>query len=269
MPRQTVGSLFQKPSIDPREVRDLLAFVLRKNLTHILAHPDKLLTTSQTHKINKLIQQRKAGTPFAYLVGTQPFADFTVRVTPAVLIPRPETEELLERIIADFAEHPPKTIAEIGTGSGCLAIGLAKAFPKAKVVATDVSTVALRVARTSARLNHVRGRIQFRKGSLTAPLRQSERFDLVVANLPYLTPAETCKLPREPRLALHGGKHGDKLLRTFLVQCAKRKYPKLYLEVGPQHPKLLQTFIRHLRFTQTTIRDAANRPRFLHLTWQG
>lgn len=269
MPRQSVGSFFRTPSIDHREIRDLLAFIVRKSPAHILANQDKLLTTSQTHKINKLIQQRKVGTPFAYLVSTQPFAGFTVRVTPAVLIPRPETEDLLERITSDFSHHPPKMIADIGTGSGCLAIGLAKAFPKAQVVATDVSATALHVARANARLNKVRGRIQFRHGSLTTPLRQSEDFDLIVANLPYLTPAETRKLPHEPRLALHGGKNGDKLLREFLVQCAQRKFPTVYLEVGPQHPKLLQTFIRHLRFTQTTIRDAANRTRFLHLTWQG
>lgn len=269
MPRQTVGSFFRTPSIDPREVRDLLTFVLRKDQTHILAHPEKLLSLAQTSRLKKAIRQRMAGMPFAYIVGTQPFAGFTVRVTPAVLIPRPETEELLERISTDFAAHPPKMIAEIGTGSGCLAIGLAITFPKAKVVATDISPAALRVARANTGLNRVRARIQFRRGSLTTPLRPAEHFGLIVANLPYLTPAETRKLPREPRLALLGGKNGDRLLRTFLVQCAKRKYPTVYLEVGSQHPKLLQTFIKHLGYAQTTIRDAANRPRFLHLTWQG
>ncbi|MFA6042331.1 MAG: peptide chain release factor N(5)-glutamine methyltransferase [Patescibacteria group bacterium] len=269
MPRQTVGSFFQAPSIDPREVRDLLAFVLRKNPAHILAHPEKLLTLTQMSRLKKAIRQRMAGMPFAYIIGTQPFAGFTVRVTPAVLIPRPETEELLERIISDFAGHPPKTIAEIGTGSGCLVIGLAKAFPNAKVVATDISAAALRVARTNARLSKVHPRVQFRHGSLTAPLQPNEQFDVIVANLPYLTPAETQKLTREPKLALLGGKNGDKLLRTFLTQCANRKYPSLYLEVGPQHPKLLQTFIKRLGYAQTTINDAANRPRFLHLTWRG
>lgn len=184
-----------------------------------------------------LVAQRAAGWPLAYLLGEWDFRDTTLTVTPDVLIPRPETEELFDRVERAFGEKSPRRAADIGTGAGGLAIALARRWPAARVTAVDVSAAALAVARWNARRWGVEGRVDFLRGDLAAGLPPSS-FDAIVANLPYVAVGEWAGLSREvrrePPSALLAGSDGLALFRRFAPQAAVALLPggRVFLETG-------------------------------------
>ena len=192
-----------------------------------------------------LLTRRLSREPSAYILGRREFYHFDLEVTPAVLIPRPETETVVEEAIrmarrlradATRASDEGLVIADIGTGSGAIALTLARALPHATVFATDVSTEALDVAQRNAK-RHALERIVFLHGDLLAPL--SERIDVLVANLPYVTTSDLAAAQPEvrdyePPQALHGGEDGLDLIRRLLAEAHAnlRQGGVLVLEIG-------------------------------------
>lgn len=202
----------------------LLAHITNKPRTWVMAHPELALTTEQQKQLDDSLARLERGESFPYVLGHWEFFGMEFEITPDVLIPRPETELLVERAIAWLQESPVRrTVADIGTGSGVIAISIAVNVPDATILATDISEKALEVAQRNAKKFDVEGRVEFVRCDLLPPkpaLFTTERhLDLISANLPYI-PTETLHaLPvygREPTLALDGGEDGLDLVRRLL-----------------------------------------------------
>jgi release factor glutamine methyltransferase len=197
------------------------------------------------------LRRRLAHEPTAYITGRREFYGLEFRVTHDVLIPRPETEMLVEAAIKLADVGPACTrlrIADIGTGSGALAVALAKTLPRAEIYATDVSGAALKIATGNAKRHDVDRRIAFRHGHLLTPVHHY--VDLIVANLPYVTTGDWSQLPpelreHEPRMALDGGADGLDLIRALLRQAARYLHPggRVVLEIGEGQIDALEAFI--------------------------
>lgn len=191
----------------------------------------------------RLIERRAAGEPLQYITGHQEFYGLDFRVTPDVLIPRPETEFLVERIIKLMDESmPAPLIVDVGTGSGCIAVTLAVNVPQARLIATDLSAAALEVARTNAERHGVNDRIEFLKGDLLEPLETyhlENSVDVLASNPPYVSEGHAGLIQREvrdwePRAALFGGVEGLDFYRRLLVEGLTLVKPGGYMifEIG-------------------------------------
>ena len=207
----------------------LLAHVLQKPRTWMLAHPESTLDPQAASVLESLIQRLERGEPLPYVLGHWEFFGLDFDITPDVLIPRPETELLVEHAIAWLqASSQRRTIADIGTGSGCIAVSIAVNVPDAHIVATDISPTALEIAISNAHKFDVADRIDFVQCDILpgpVPLSQNgggvgvSAFDLICANLPYIPTKKLRRLPvygREPTLALDGGKDGLDPFRKLL-----------------------------------------------------
>lgn len=217
----------------------LLCQVLDLNRAGLLAAPERHLSADETATYAALVGRRCAGEPLAYITGWRDWLDMRLRVDPRVLIPRPETELLAEQAIAWGREHAARLAVDVGTGSGALAIALARHVPSLeRVEAIDISPAALDVARANCLALGVTDRVLLRQGSLLEPLPPQERPDLLVANLPYIPASELPGLQREvrdhePLLALSGGTRGLELIEQLLVQAHQIMAPTaaLFLEI--------------------------------------
>lgn len=202
----------------------LLAHILNKPRTWVMAHPELTLTPEQQKQLDDSLLRFEDGEPFPYILGHWEFFGLDFELTPDVLIPRPETELLVEKAIAWLQESPVRrTVADIGTGSGAIAISIAVYVPDAHVLATEISNKALEVARRNARELNVSNRIDFVQCDLLPPRPDSfpteSHFDLICANLPYIPTNTLQSLPiygREPTLALDGGTDGLDLFRKLM-----------------------------------------------------
>src|ERR1700694_33711 len=198
----------------------LLAHVLHSSRERLHSHPERLLTPSQRARLRRLTARRAARVPVPYLTGQREFYGHLLKVTPAVLIPRPSSELLVELAVDWLKTHPQARVIDLGTGSGAVAISVAKAVPNVRIEARDVSARALRVAAENIANYRLRRRITTVKGDL---LRGAAPSDLILANLPYIPEALRRVRPREleyePGLALDGGKDGLDLIRTALAQA--------------------------------------------------
>ena len=222
----------------------------------------------------KLVKERAAGTPVAYLVGEKEFYSLPFYVTPDVLIPRPETEDLVVALLDRAGESGGGRkidIADVGTGSGILAVCAAKFLPEARVTAIDVSRAALDVARTNAERHGVSDRIEFLEGDLLAPVASRE-FDFIVSNPPYVSAAEFAELSpgvrdREPRGALLAGERGEEVIERLLPQAADRLRPGGWLlcEISPMIAERVAALAASPdRFEQTgLIKDSGRHDRIL------
>ena len=203
----------------------LMAHALGIERLGVYLQYDRPLGDHELDTIRILLRRRGRGEPIAHLTGRREFYGRSFRVTPAVLIPRPETETLVERAIKVAREQGGELrIADLGTGSGCLACTLAAELPGATVIASDLSAAALAVAAENAEALGVAGRVLFVEGGWAEGLVAG--LDLVVSNPPYVTSAEMEELPRdvtfEPRLALDGGADGLDAYRDLLPAVAER-----------------------------------------------
>ena len=202
----------------------LLAHVLDKSRTWVIAHPETHLTQSQLASVKNALSRLEAGEPLPYILGHWEFFGLDLEITPDVLIPRPETELLVERAIKWLnATKVRRTVADVGTGSGCIAVAIAKNIPDVKIVATDISLPALEVAKRNAHRQSVVKHIDFIHCNLLpphpGPLPTESLFDLICANLPYIPTKTLQKLDvygREPTLALDGGADGLNIVRQLL-----------------------------------------------------
>jgi len=198
----------------------LLAHVLQKPKTWVLAHPEAHLNPDQKAHLERLVRRLQAGEPLPYLTGQQAFYGLDFAVSPAVLNPRPETELLVEEALSWLVAHPEaKHALDVGTGSGCIAIALATCKPWLTITATDLSPQALNIAKQNAETHQVSAQITFEQTDLVPSGGQT--FDLVCANLPYIPTkklGEVNTLGFEPTLALDGGTDGLSLIRRLLEQ---------------------------------------------------
>lgn len=235
----------------------LLLHVLGRNRTWLYAHPEEIIGEGEAQQFSQLLARRAAGEPTQYLTGKQEFWGLEFEVTPDVLIPRPETEHVIEVALDRLAVRelragrPQKLdgagmqIADIGTGSGCIAVALAKELPGAKFVATDMSPTALAVAKRNAGRHLVYDRIEFCVADLLrleSPVGGSKSplfFDLIASNPPYIGRREADSLPREvrehePYSALFGGEEGYELYGELIAQSAEhlKTGGLLVLELG-------------------------------------
>lgn len=212
-------SLSDTPALDASV---LLAHILQKPRTWVMAHPELTLATEQQKQLDDSLRRLERGESFPYVLGHWEFFGMEFEVTPDVLIPRPETELLVERAIAWLQESSRrKSVADVGTGSGVIAISLAVNIPDVHVLATDISRPALQVAQNNASKFGVLERIDFLQCDLlpedTAP--RQHYLDLICANLPYIPTETLSHLPvfgREPSLALDGGDDGLQLIHRLL-----------------------------------------------------
>lgn len=226
----------------------LLLHVLHISRATLLAHPDRELAPSDQAAYESAISRRLRREPIQYITGHQEFYGLDLRVTPAVLIPRPETEHLVEAVLAHFKPlaTQPLRIADVGTGSGALALALAAHLPQARITALDLSPEALHVAQTNARQHHLSDRIHFLRSDLLASLSHSEAaanpsesFDAIVSNPPYIPEADAAHLhpqvlDHEPHAALFAGPSGLDIYRRLIPQAHAALKPGglLALEIG-------------------------------------
>jgi release factor glutamine methyltransferase len=211
----------------------LLSHALNQPKTWLLTHPEYELTTDEYNTLQKAQSQLLQGVPLPHILGEWEFYGRSFIVSPDVLIPRPETEHLVERALELAKSHPHPLIADVGTGSGAIAISLAAGLPDATLIATDISRQALAIACRNA-IRHAQPSIHFLQADLLQPL--AAPFDLICANLPYIPTAtvDQLKVTRwEPRLALDGGLYGLDLIERLLLQAKTRLAPQgtLLLEI--------------------------------------
>ncbi|MCB1736698.1 MAG: peptide chain release factor N(5)-glutamine methyltransferase [Gammaproteobacteria bacterium] len=196
----------------------LLAHCLNVRQSHFLTWPDQHVETDRKDRFLDLVTRRAEGEPVAYLLGHWGFWSLDLLVTPDVLIPRPETELLVEQTLAALPASAPMQIADLGTGSGAIALAIARERPNWRVIATDRSEAALAIARDNAQRNGVRN-VEFRLGSWCETLTESD-LDLIVSNPPYIADADPhlAQLQFEPASALAAGRDGLDDIRD-IVRC--------------------------------------------------
>jgi release factor glutamine methyltransferase len=199
----------------------LLGHVLRQARSHFHAWPEKLLPAASRKHFDQLLQRRLKGEPVAYLTGEREFWSLPLTVTTDTLIPRPETETLVARALQQIPADRPQTIADLGTGSGAIALAIARERPQCRIIATDIATAAIEVAHSNARRLGIHS-IEFRTGNWCKPLT-GMRFDMIVSNPPYIATTdphlESGDVRFEPRTALASGPQGMDDL-TAIAQCA-------------------------------------------------
>ena len=225
-----------------REALWIIEEALGVNRLRIHANEEDSLDAEQYQRAFSLIERRAGHEPLQYVLGSQEFCGMDMVVNPGVLIPRPESELLVEEAITLLGEHPHPVILDVGTGSGCLAISIARALSRAVVVASDRSWSALQVARTNARNYGMDSRIFWLAGDLLAPLLSSGlagKVTAIIANLPYISHDEWDRLSPdvkdfEPRLALDGGPDGLDVYRRLLQEAPGVLAPegRLLIEIG-------------------------------------
>jgi release factor glutamine methyltransferase len=207
------------------DVQVLLVHLLDKPRSWLLAHPEAPLSGNRYNALEALVVRLEGGEPLPYIVGHWEFFGLEFEVTPDVLIPRPETELLVERAIAWLRKSKRSSrglrVMDVGTGSGCIAISLAVNLPGLSITATDISPAALKVARCNAERMNVSGCITFLEADLFPNPYKPDFFSLIVANPPYIPTNTLFKIPvynREPPIALDGGPDGLALIRRILTE---------------------------------------------------
>jgi release factor glutamine methyltransferase len=217
----------------------LLMHLLAIDRATLIAHPERNLDREQQAAYQRLIERRLRFEPIQYITGEVDFYGLTLRVTPAVLIPRPETELLVEAVLNRLTEYADIRIVDVGTGSGAIAVALAHALPGSFVTAVDLSPEALELARENARLNRLDARIRFLESDLLASLADEEPFDVIVSNPPYVASDDAATLhpqvrDHEPPLALFAGATGMDVYQRLIPQAFELLKPNglLALEIG-------------------------------------
>ncbi|HTC75294.1 MAG TPA: peptide chain release factor N(5)-glutamine methyltransferase [Edaphobacter sp.] len=271
------AQLASNEHLRPTATRDaelLLLHTLRIPRTTLIAHPGNELNASQRTAYENSIARRLRHEPVQYITGQQEFYGLTLKVTPAVLIPRPETEHLVEAVLKLLPSNKPLKIADIGTGSGAIAIALAVHLPQASISALDISTEALAVATTNAREHNVADRIRFLQSDLLSALdHEAETFDAIVSNPPYVAETDRPTLhPQvreyEPATALFAGETGLDIYRRLIPQAHRALKPNrlLALEIGHDQQNAIASLLQTWH-NLSSINDLQNIPR-VTLAWR-
>lgn len=257
------------------EAQWLAAYGLERGRAWVAAHPEVILDGEQQRRLDDLLQRRVAGEPLPYILGEWEFYGLRLRVSPAVLIPRPETELLVEDGLAWLAENPSRRrAADVGTGSGCIAAALAMHVHDLRLVAVDLSGAALRVARQNFAALGLLGRVNLVQGDLLSAL--GGPFDLVCANLPYIprsTLTELAVAKTEPLLALDGGEDGLRLIDALLRDATRWMSPGglMLLEIEQGQGNAAVALAQQLLGEQVEVklvRDLAGLAREVWIRWR-
>jgi release factor glutamine methyltransferase len=246
----------------------LLSYVLDVSRTVLLTHPERLLPPNQLSNYRTLILRRASGYPLPYLTGRVEFYGLEFEVTPEVLIPRPDTETLVELALA----RRPATVVDVGTGSGCIAVSLAVHLPKTTICAIEISPAALAIARRNVERHDVARRVRLMRGDVLNP--RPSPVDLIVSNPPYVSASEYAALPasvrnHEPSLALDGGSDGLEIIQQLLVQAPAVLNPGggMLIEIGAGQGEAA-SYLARTFFPRATVHvhpDLAGRDRVLEV----
>ena len=247
------------------EARMLAGCVLEKNSAWLIAHADEAISAKSEQALAALVERRLRGEPMAYILGEREFYGLALRVAPAVLIPRPETELLVELALARIPADAAMRVLDLGTGSGAIAVALAKARPRAQLTAVDVEYAALGIARENARRHGVR--VRFFCGDWFGPV-PGETFDLIVSNPPYVAAEDPHLLQGdvrfEPDRALLGGADGLDCIRAIVGGARQRMSPGawLLLEHGYDQAEACRALLEAVGYGEVQSRpDLAGIPR--------
>jgi release factor glutamine methyltransferase len=215
----------------------LLMFTLGCDRAHLYAHPERELSPDETSRYDEALSQRAQGIPSQYITGHQEFWGMDLIVTPAVLIPRPETEHLIETLLPLAQGMPHPKIVDVGTGSGCIALALAKELPGVVIEATDISPEALEIAKANASRHGLESRIVFHETDLLEGL--PKEFDFVISNPPYVGESEEEQVQLEvrkfePRNAVFAGASGTEVIERLIFQAGNKLKPggRLIIEIS-------------------------------------
>jgi release factor glutamine methyltransferase len=242
----------QQSSLPPKEVEILLTFLLKKSREYLLTHPETKISAATHREFKKLEKKRLTNWSIAVLIGQKEFYGLSFKVDKNVLVPRPETEMIIDEI-KELKTNKP-LIIDLGTGSGAIIVSLAKNLSpnSAKFMAVDISTSALKIAKENAKLNGVNRIIKFYHGNLLLPILKSlpSQNLVIAANLPYLTKEQIANSPsikREPKLALDGGLDGLKYYLRLFKQLERIKYKSLslFLEIDPSQTVKIKRITKH------------------------
>jgi release factor glutamine methyltransferase len=234
---QSTTAYLKKHDIEsPRlNAEHLVAHVLGRTRMELYLEFERKMTEAELAPLRQLVKRRAQGEPLQHLLGTAEFCGLTFVCDKRAMVPRPETEQLVE-IVESKIENRKSKILDVGTGSGVIALSLAAKFPEAEVNAVDISEEALALARENAIRLNLSGRVQFLKSNLLENVKGT--FDLIIANLPYIAAQDRHTLSREvlrdPDVALFGGAQGDELVHELIAQAPARLRPggMLVLEIG-------------------------------------
>ncbi len=256
------------------EAELLLAHVLKCSRAALYAKAQRELPPELLNRYMQLVKKRIAGQPTAYLIGKKEFMGLSFNVTPAVLIPRPDTELLVETAIHLLQQknNTKPMMVDVGTGSGAIAVSVAHYVPRVQVLAVDISPAALAVAKTNAAAHGVEDRVCFLEGSLLQPVQaylKDNGVDLIAANLPYVPsgdlPGLSKEVHNEPQLALDGGPDGLDLYRLLVPQAEKLLKPggHLLMEIGPGQGQKTLDLVAAPKWQAKLYHDLANRERLV------
>jgi len=267
---QSTTAYFTKHKIDnPRlNAEHLLAHILGLSRMDLYLEFERNLSDDELKPLRELVKRRGQGEPLQHLLGTVEFCGHTFLIDNRAMVPRPETEQLVELLASEVrSQRSEIRILDVGTGSGVIALSLATKFPEAEIYAIDISEDAIALAHeNAARLGL--DRVRFQKSDLLEGL--SERFDLIMANLPYISMQDRHLLSREvlhdPEVALFGGPSGDELMRKLIEEAPSHLEPGglLILEIGLNQGEGLCDFLRQKNYHDIELkRDYSSIPRFL------
>ncbi|PIS05581.1 MAG: peptide chain release factor N(5)-glutamine methyltransferase [Candidatus Buchananbacteria bacterium CG10_big_fil_rev_8_21_14_0_10_42_9] len=241
----TINNLLQDGSIKLKraniqtaalDAEILLAHVLNSTRSKILSQPKSVMHKKQIDKFNALIKVRSKFVPVAYLTKQREFYGLNFYVNENVLVPRPATELMIENVLSLVRPNQTVTIADVGTGSGCIAVTLAHHLPKATILATDISKKALVVAQKNAQALAKNKKVSFWQGNLLEPIKV-KKIDIIIANLPYLKPTDLGEptIQAEPKLALWGGDDGLQTIKCLINQTASLPAKPSYVMLEFNH----------------------------------
>jgi len=263
---------FQIAGIDSPEANAdwLLTSLLDYSRAELLLRLDQIISDEQLEILNSQAYQRTKRKPLQHILGTACFCGLDFHVSPEVLIPRPETEQLVELAADAVKTIPCPIIYDFGTGSGCIAISLAKRLAKVNIIASDISTAALRLAKSNAKRHDVANRIEFRQADGPA-LSKKERVHLIVSNPPYIPSAEIVELQPEvrdfdPLLALDGGSDGLEFYRSLAAfgQASLFLGSSLIAEFGDGQEKEIDSIFRNAAWQSVNFeKDLCGKPRMV------
>ncbi len=270
----TTAHLKKHGSETPRlDTEILLAHARGCQRIELYTRFNEVLNEKERATMRELVRRRAQSEPVAYLVGHREFFSLDFRVTPDVLIPRPDTETLIVELLDRLREFENPCILDIGTGSGCIAVTAAVNSSQATFTAIDISPAALAVARENARTHGVEERMRFLEGNLFAPLDPDEKFDIIASNPPYVRSDEMEGLQidvlrHEPHLALVAGPDGLEIIRRLVADASARLKPggHLLMEISPRQADAVKELLesagayRDIAF----IKDMTARPRVVH-----
>ncbi len=253
------------------EAQMIASHVLKKSRSWIIAHPEYLIPDEFLRSMEEILDRLSEGYPFAYITGSREFYGRSFHVRPGMLVPRPETELLVETAIVWLRSHPDRrTAVDVGCGTGCIAVTLSAEVPDLKITAVDIDALAVEVTEQNAHLHGTSGRVRAKQGNIFNG--DSGKYDLICANLPYIPSTTVDELPaarHEPRLALDGGPDGLSLVTKLLDQSRSRINPGglILLEIeASQGETALQAAYRFFPLARISLtKDLAGLPRLVSI----